>query len=84
MSHISKLLLHTFPLCVYVHCSSVIYLCTIDYRQFAVDCDAHTTKQGKYTLDRLVIINMELMFDTLQPIYDKHSMSFYIIRTVIL
>jgi len=70
-------------LCVYVHCSSVIYLCTIDYRQFAVDCDAHTTKQEKYTLDRVVIINMELMFDTLQPIYDKHSVSFCIIQTVI-
>lgn len=46
---------------VYVHCSSVIYLCNFDNRQFAVDCDAHTTKQGKYSLDRLVIINMEII-----------------------
>jgi hypothetical protein len=45
---------------MYVHCSSVIYLCNFDNRQFAVDCDAHTTKQEKYTLDRVVIINVEL------------------------
>lgn len=65
---------------MYLYCSSVIYLCNFNYRQFAVDCDAHTTKQGeKYILDRVVIINMELIFDTLEPIYDKHSVSFYII-----
>jgi hypothetical protein len=69
---------------VYVHCSSVINLCTIDYRRFAVDCDADTTQQGKYTLDIVVIINMELMFDTLEPIYDKYSVSFYIMWAVIL
>jgi hypothetical protein len=69
---------------VYVQCRSVIYLCNIDYRQFAVDCDAHTTKQGKYTLDRVVIINMEVMVDTLEPIYDKYSVSFNIIGTVVL
>lgn len=52
-------------------------------RQFAVDCDAHINKQGEnYTLDGVVIINMESIFDTVEPVYDR--LAFHITKSGII
>lgn len=72
MTHFSILII-TLPfstVCIYILAQPDIYITFI--RQFAVDCDAHITKQGEtYTLDEVVIINMVSIFDTVEPVYDR-------------
>lgn len=84
MTHFSiySLLLHPFPLYVFTFLAQQdIYITYI--RQFAVDCDAHIKKQGEnYTLDGVVIINMESIFDTVEPVYDR--VAFHITKTGII
>jgi hypothetical protein len=67
--------------CIYILAQQDIYITFI--RQFAVDCDAHINKQGENcTLAGVVIIDMESIFDTVEPVYDR--VAFHVTKTGII